>query len=87
MLFKTIFFAYILFNLDSINSKCFQECEQGWTFHNGNCYFYNSVSLNHYDASDWCYWIGGTLANIHNQDGLSFALSINQNNNSFWVHI
>ena len=43
MTFKIMFFTYILFNMDSINNKCFQECEQRWTLHNGN--IYNSVPL------------------------------------------
>jgi hypothetical protein len=73
-------------NFDSINSKCFQECEQGWTLHNGKCYFYNSVSLDNESAKRWCSEYGATLMNIHNQDDFSFALSINQIDDSFWVY-
>jgi hypothetical protein len=64
-----MFFTYILFNMDSINNKCFQECEQRWTLHNGN--IYNSVPLDNDHAKRWCSDYGATLANIHNQDDLN----------------
>jgi hypothetical protein len=86
MLLKTILLTYILLNYDSINSKYIQECEQGWTLHNGKCYFYNSVPLDNESAKRWCSEYEATMVNIHNQDDLSFALSINQNDGSFWVY-
>jgi hypothetical protein len=88
MTFKIIFFAYIFFNLDSTDCKCFQICEQGWTPYNGNCYFYNPIQLDNEIAKLYCSNLGATLANIHNEDDLSFALSINKNiDKSFWVYI
>ena len=65
--------------------QSYHDCEQGWTLHNGKCYFYNSVPLDNESAKRWCSEYGATLMNIHNQDDLSFALSRNQADDSFWV--
>ena len=58
-------------------------CPEGWTSNNNNCYFSNSLYLNNADASAWCDSNGATLMNIHNQDDLNFAISLN--GGYFWV--
>jgi hypothetical protein len=50
-------------------------------------FLYNSELLNYNDASSACAYYGATLMNIKNQEDLSYALSINKNNNSFWVRL
>ena len=64
-----------------------QECQSGWTLYNGDYYCYNQISLNNADASSWCASNGATLINIHNQQDLSFALSLANHGASFWVNI
>ena len=62
-------------------------CQSGWTLYNGDYYCYNQISLNNADASSWCASNGATLINIHNQQDLSFALSLANHGASFWVNI
>ena len=61
------------------------RCPEGWTDKGNNCYLYNPQLLNNVDASAWCLSKGATLINIHNEDDLNLALTIDQDHNSFWV--
>ena len=56
------------------------------TFYNNSTFIYNPEYLNNQDASTWCATYGATLINIHNKEDLNFALSMIQNNDSFWVN-
>ena len=71
--------------ISTISTTLTNPCESGWSFNNNNCYINNLISLNNSDASAWCATNGATLMNVHNQDDLYFALSLNQG--SFWVII
>ena len=84
---KIIFLTYILLSFDSINSIYIKTTTTipVTSSNKNNTFIYNPEALNHKDALLWCANKGATLMNIHNQDDLNFALSINQNDNSFWV--
>jgi hypothetical protein len=71
---------------NTISNQYYQQCEQGWTNHNGNCYYHISARLDNESAKRWCSYYGATLVNIHNQDDLSFVLSINPYDAVFWVY-
>ena len=89
MLFQATILTILLFIASTIQSPTstltVASCPQGWTNINNNCYIYNSKSLANSQAAYWCERHGATLINIHTQNDLNIALSLNQNEGSFWV--